>query len=118
MGFQVISSGIGGGGGGGASFNPAIEFRPAKGTSVDISSITFCNTESSTARAFSLAFSPDGGGGGGIWRLIVLTKSLVAKESWIWGAGGGSIMTLGPNDVLGLDPGENVDVVVFGKEVR
>jgi hypothetical protein len=117
MGFQVISSGIGGAGGAGGSFVPTLEFQPTPGTSVEISSITFCNTDADT-QAFSLAFSPDGGGGGGTWRLIVFVKSLVAKDSWIWGTGGGAIMTLGPNDVLGLDPGENVDVVVFGKEVR
>ncbi len=50
--------------------------------------------------------------------MLVIQKSLAVGESWIWGTGGGSIMSLGPNDVLGLDPGENVDVIVFGKEVR
>ncbi len=118
MGFQVISHGVGTAGGGGASFSAAFEFKPAKGTSVDVSSIIFCNTENATARTFSLAFSHDGGGGGGTWRLLVKTKSLAGKDSWIWGTGGGAIMSLGPNDVLGLDPGENVDVIVFGKEVR
>ena len=111
---RVIHSGSGAGGGGAAgTFSPSSTFRPAPGTDIEIFSVVFTNDDAA-AKLSNMALSVDEQA---TWTLLVSLLSLDPAESWIWGTGGGRIMVLSHSDILGFDPGENVDFTVFGNEI-
>lgn len=108
---MILLEGVGAAGGGaGTSF--ALTYQPESGVEVEIYTITFCNKNTTTVRAVSGGVSLDGGT---TFRSFLYQVDLAAKEPLF--LSGTPLFVLDANGILGLDPGEDVEVIVTGKKI-